>query len=639
MNPSKPGQPPKRAPSSAQFRLRETSVSTRRRVSGSPVTDAEKVSIAFEVDNGKQLSVQKTVAYFVAPPNFRNLLTGKNHILLGSRGSGKTTWVRMLAHDHVFLAAQALGADYEYAREALARNVIGIYVPTNIGLVGSLRNKPWQDEASAEAFFQWRLNIHTCAALIPVIRSCIAHYVDDPLQRKMAELEVCSLLSTAWSRGSEVVSTLEALRLLLAKIEAERIDGIARLRARQEPVNGINDYFDSDLFQPVRYVMEVLTFQLRIPPDALWMICIDEAEYLTKEHHRILNTQLRTASGNLVFKIATMPFAHHTLETNVGDPVRDGHDFEYVYVDQMPVDSRGRQDDAEFLRFARAVFSRRLQSQVNNSPPLTLARLLGPSPLVDEKVVETKDELERFFHLLERHANEATRARAQRLWAMDPLKFRNELLRKMSGALLLRDALASRVGNAKMRVYCGESMVVRCADGNARRLVRLLNALSKRLLSSRSPEGVIRLPLDPSIQNEVLESIARDTLNRVQSEPPHGSQTYRYLLAVGSYMQHTFSARRLGSDFISSIEVRTDDPPEVQDFVRQSVQLSLLTPARTNMHNGVDAPCAGTFHLAFLFSPLFGLLPRRNKSQRVTAILARANLPTDAAGEQAVLEV
>src|ERR1039458_168190 len=56
------------------------------------------VSSAFEADNAKQLSVEKTVRYFVPPANFESLLDAKNHILLGSRGSGKTTWVRMLAH-------------------------------------------------------------------------------------------------------------------------------------------------------------------------------------------------------------------------------------------------------------------------------------------------------------------------------------------------------------------------------------------------------------------------------------------------------------------------------------------------------------------------------------------------------------
>lgn len=601
--------------------------------------EVETVSKAFEVDNAKQLSVEKTVRFFVPPKNFSNLLTGKNHILLGSRGSGKTTWVRMLAHDHIVLAAQEEGDAYNYAREALRRHVIGIYVPTNIGFVGSLKNKPWQNEVGAEQFFQWRLNLHSCAALIPIIRSCIDHYISDPLQRQIAEMEVCTELSKTWSRSESSVTTLHALRLLLARIESERVDLMAKRRAESAAAENFGDYFDGELFHPIRYATEILSFNVDIPSEALWMICIDEAEYLTPAHHRILNTHLRTASGNLVFKIATMPFAHHTLETNANDPVRDGHDFEYVYVDQMPIDSRGLQEDTEFVQFARDIFSRRLSESGLGSGTLTLQQMLGPSILIDEKLVESKGELEKFMVLLHRHANEPTRIRATRLFANDRTKFRNEILRKMHGALILRDALVSRTGNSRMRVYAGENMVVRCADGNARRLVRLLNALAKRIDFGNSPEKQIRYPLDPATQNEVLESIARETLNRIQSEPPNGAQTYRYLMAIGSFMQRTFSSRRLGSDFISSIVVHANDGEDIQRFVRQSVQLSLITPARTNLHSGTSSPCHGTFHLAFLFAPLFGLLPRRNKAQRLPLILAASKEDSVGVQLQTVLEV
>ncbi len=601
--------------------------------------DVAIVSKAFEVDNAKQLSVEKTVRYFVPPKNFANLLTGKNHILLGSRGSGKTTWVRMLAHDHIVLAAQQPERAYDYARDALSRGVIGIYVPTNIGLVGSLKNKPWQDDLGAELFFQWRLNLHSCAALIPIIRSCIDHYLEKQLDRQIAELEVCAELSKIWSRGRDVVTTLDSLRMLLARVEMIRIDSIARRRAKQESLEDLNDYFDSELFLPIRYAIQVLSLHIGIPADALWMICIDEAEYLTTAHHRILNTHLRTAAGNLVFKIATMPFAHHTLETNVSDPVRNGHDFEYVYVDQMPIDSRGVQDDSDFLQFAREVFRRRIQLNTQEKNSLTLSQLLGPSPLVEEKSVESPSEMVRFMDLLALYANEPTIVRAQRLLMTNRNRFRNEILRKMHGALILRDALAKKIGNAKLRVYCGEAMIVRCADGNARRLMRLLNALSKNLVASSNAGLPARYPLDAGIQNEVLESIARDTLSRVQSEPPHGIRTYKYMTAIGTFMQRTFASRRLGSDFISSIEIRADDGSDLQDFVKQAVQLSLLTPARTNSHNGANGPCEGVFHLAFLFAPLFGLLPRRNKAQRLPLILAQVSVNVGQLREQTVLEI
>jgi hypothetical protein len=601
--------------------------------------DVTSVVHAFEVDNAKQLSVEKTVSYFVPPEGFVSLFSGKNHILLGSRGSGKTTWVRMLAHDHMVLAAKQPDAAYSYARDALRRNIIGIYVPTNIGLVGSLKNKPWQDEESAELFFQWRLNLHSCAAIIPIIRSCIDHYISDPVRRTITEATICKDLSKIWSRSQSQVTTLDSLKLLSATIEAERVDHMSLYRAQGKPIKELNDYFDCELFHPIRYAIQVITHHVGIPPDALWMLCIDEAEYLTEGHHRILNTHLRTAAGNLVFKIATMPFAHHTLATNAADPVREGHDFDYAYVDYTPIDSRGAQDDSAFLRFAREVFKRRFRAQSQDTITLTLGQMLGPSPLIDEKTVETQDEIDDFMALLNKFANSATVARAERLLQQDKKKFRNEILRKMHGALVLREALQNKTGNNKLRLYTGEAMIVRCSDGNARRLMRLLNALLKTIGQAQRDQHPIRYPITPRLQNEVIEMIAYDALHRVQSEPPSGLQTYQYLMAVGSYMQRVFGARSLGSDFVSSISVHQDDGPHIQEFVKQAVQLSLLTPSRENARNGPNEPCEGVFHLAFLFAPIFGLLPRRNKAQRLPKILSASNLAIEELPHRGSLEI
>lgn len=621
--------------------VKKSHLSTKTRTD--PDTSEQVTSVAkeFEVDNAKQLTVEKTVRYFVPPENFSRLFSGKNHILLGSRGSGKTTWVRMLAHDHVYLASKQSGIANKYARDALDNHFIGIYVPTNIGLIGSLKNKPWQTEAHAEQFFQWRLNLHSCAALIPIIRSCIDRYITGAYEKTIAELNICRDLSKFWSRSDDVrdIKTLEALRLLIATVETKRVDEISRYRARGLPIEELNDYFDSELFHPIKYGMQVITFHVGIPKEAVWMLCIDEAEYLTESHHRIINTHMRTASENLVFKIATMPFAHHTMATNADDPVREGHDFDYVYVDQVPIDSRGAgKEDAAFLRFARDVFKRRADSLNSNGSALTMQQMLGSSPLIDEKTVETRSEINDFMSLLERYANEATCVRARRLLSSDPRKFRNEILRKMHGALILRDALHHRVGNSKLAVYSGEATIIRCSDGNARRLMRLLNALLKKIAQMQQGNETVTYPLPPAIQNEIIETIARDALNRVQSEPPHGVLTHKYLLSIGNYMRSAFKTKKLGSDFVSSIIVHRDDGLHIQQFVKQAVQLSLLTPSRDNAHDGPNAPCEGVFHLAFIFSSLFGFLPRRNKAQRLPKILMTSPIDDDEP-KQAVLEI
>jgi len=592
----------------------------------------EEVKTAFGVDNAKQMDVNAIVRYFVPQAEFYRLFVAKNQILLGARGSGKTTWVRMLAHDHVTLAAREKNPRADYARAALAKNLIGVYVPASAAFAGDLKNKSWQTESEAEQYFVWRLNLHVCSALTHVLQSCISQYCKGGAETKNLLAEVCVLLSKQWSEGEETCSSVEELRLLLSNVELKHQTEIRRRRTSAQSVEPYQDHFDSDLMLPFRISTNIIKSKIAIPRDAVWMICLDEIEYLSELHHRILNSQIRASSSDIVFKIATMPFAHHTLATNLDDPVREGNDFEYINVDQESIDSRGGQFEGEFLKFARAVFERRMFFNSPKFKSLTLRSLLGGSPLIENKRVDTPEEREQFMALLRKHANPSTIARAERLKGTPG--FKNEIIRKMHGALLLREALKSFHGNSRLRIYYGEPMVVRCCDGNARRLMRVINQLVQKIQVDRAGNAI--LPIDPGVQNQILESLARDTLSRVHSEPPNGFVAALYLNQIGKFFQRQFSSsdRSLGSDQITSIKITEEDGDEAQKFIKQAVQLSLMIPSKEVTLTASDRSCAGVFHLAFLFAPLFHLLPRRNDSVRLSKILAAAHSNKDAQHDQ-----
>lgn len=591
----------------------------RKTVGANESIELNKVRTAFGIDNAKQMPIEDTVRFFIPQPEFKRLFVAKNHILLGSRGSGKTTWVRMLAFDHVVLASKENSPRTEYARDALSRNLIGIYVPASAAFAGDLRNKPWQTEEEAEKYFVWRLNLHTCSALTHVLSSCIDEYVSDANLRHQTQADLCVALAKAWTGGLSTCTTFEGLRLILSEVELRHQSALRRSRMSAGSTPDYADHFDTDLLLPLRHSINILKTLISLPKSTVWMVCLDEVEYLTEAHHRILNTQMRAASGDVVFKIATMPFAHHTLATNLGDPVREGNDFEYVYVDREPIDSRGGGSEGEFLLFAREMFKIRMSYKSPQLAGLTLKALLGGSPLLDEKKVGTREEVENFMNLLRKHANPLTIARAERL--QGTTKFKNEIVRKMHGALLLRDAVQNLHGNARLRIYSGEATVVRCCDGNARRLMRVVNQLVQKIHIDDS--GIKNIPLDASIQNEVIETIARDTLSRTQSEPPNGALTAKYLNAIGSFLEFQFSnsARRLGSDQVTSVSIEEDDGDDIQRFIKQAIQLSLMIPSKEVTLMTPNRKCIGTFHLAFLFSPLFHLLPRRNDSVRLTRVL------------------
>jgi len=592
---------------------------------------------AFGIDNAKQMDVKETVDFFVPQKNFDRLLVKKNQILLGSRGSGKTTWVRMLAHDHLYLASKIKSTRTDYARRALEKNLIGVYVPASAAFTGDLKNKSWQSELEAENYFVWRLNLHVCSALTHIIESCVNQYsIEDDLNKTEALIKkICLLLGKAWSDGKEEVHSVDNLRLLLTTIELRHQKELRIRRMSSVKNDPYEDHFDTDLMLPFKNSINIIKTVIKIPKDAVWMICLDEIEYLSTLHHRILNSQIRSASSDLIFKMATMPFAHHTLATNFGDPVREGNDFEYINVDQESIDRRGGHVEGDFLIFAREMFKRRIASKGKHLSSLDLKSLLGTSKIIESKRVNLDSDIDNIFYLLRKHANPATIARAERLRGTP--KFKDEIIRKMHGALLLREALSNNVGNSKMGIYSGELLVVRCADGNARRLMRIINLLIQKI--EVDEKGLPNLPIDSVVQNQILNSVARDTINRVQSEPPNGVVVKEYLSKIGEYFKWKFTSSKnlLGTDQYTSVKIESADGENAQKFIKQAVQLSLMIPGPDITLKTGESECTGVFHLAFLFSPYFNLLPRRNSAIRLSKALSHSKGSIEEDGQQQLL--
>lgn len=564
----------------------------------------------FEIENARNLTRDELVATFVPTQSFWRLLSAKNQIILGARGSGKTAVAKMLAHDHLSRL------QHSRAQSAIASmSFLGVYLPTSVEWVGSLKNKPWQTEAEAEEFFQWRLNISACLAFLTTLRSCLDTYIEDLGKRARNEQAIAEALSASWLPDRETCATVRSLQHSIEDVEHAKQQQLARLRAvgnlrvGDEPA-GLS--FETTLFGPLRRGIRLVERVLNIPAETTWLLCLDEAEFLAESHHRILNTYLRSDSGNLKFKITTMPYKHYTTQTNTGVPVDVGHDFEYVYIDQDPVLPSGRAENA----FAKKLFRKRADSSGNRYRNVTLQKLVGDSQLLGRKYAEWGPESSE-MGLLREFGTRETVERAERL-ASAPRAFRDQVARKVHGALLLKKALVARKGREELEVYSGDAMFVRCSDGNPRRFIRLCNSL---LLESQDSGALRDVPR--RTQARLLGSFGGSVLYRVQSEPECGPELYAVILAVGNYMHEEFASHLVSTDQVSSIVVDAEANPDLWRLVKHAVGLGLLFPNVSLSGGDEMPPSGGTFHLAYALAPFFQILPRRGTARRLALILAK----------------
>lgn len=579
----------------------------------------------FEVDNARNLSMQELVETFIPTQAFWRLLSAKHHVVLGARGQGKTALAKMLSHNHLALLAQI--RDEPRARSAVRdQEFIGIYLPTRLEWVGGLKNKSWLNEREREELFQWRLNIASCIAFIPIASSCISTYVEGKVKQAQAERELAHQLSKDWI----VEPGLRFDDLLQLRRHLEDTDYRKQIQLLRERVTGglpssevpVGLTFGIELFTPLRQGIRQLSRLLSINPNCTWLLCLDEAEFLEEMDHRIINSHMRAYPDNLFFKLTTMPYCHYTLATNIGADLVHGHDFQYVNMDSYRVLTARTSAETDTIGtlFGLMLFKKLYEASDSGWEAPSATDVLGESEILDPRREDWGAESEN-MKLLDKYASRETVARAHRL-AGTP-KFRDEISRKIHGALLLRKEIDELKGNKALTIYSGARMAIRCADGNPRHLIKIFNTLL--MLQSKEQKRRMRFRrktswISPEDQTRAMRTLSTSTLNQVRSFPDVGPELHELLLMLGKYMQANFHEKPLTTDQITSVEVDNTISDKDWELMRVAVGNGLLYP-NVGSGNPDEMPWKeGTFHLAYALAPHFFLLPRRGKAAKLTTI-------------------
>lgn len=585
----------------------------------------------FEVDNARNLSMQELVETFIPTQSFWRLLSAKHHVLLGARGQGKTALAKMLSHAHLTLMAQT--RNEPRARSAVRdQEFIGIYLPTRLEWVGGLKNKPWLTEREREELFQWRLNIASCIAFIPIASSCISTYIEGKAKQAQTERELAHQLSKDWIVEPRLrFDDLLQLRRHLEDTDYRKSIQILRERAVGGVPNGEMPEglaFGTELLVTLRQGIRQLSRLLSLKPNCTWLLCLDEAEFLEEMDHRILNSHMRAYPENLFLKITTMPYCHYTLATNIGADLVNGQDFEYVNMDLDNVINARTSGEMETIGtwFGRTLFGKLIEA----SPPQvkegrnreipSATDVLGRNKILEPRRKDWSAESDN-MKMLKKYASQKTVARAQRL--IGTKKFRDEISRKIHGALLLRKEIDELKGNKALTAYSGARMVIRCADGNPRHLIRIFNVLLMKLTSKQKWLLARRLkanPISSKEQTRAMRALSATTLKQVRSFPYIGPNLHEFLCMLGKYMRANLHEKPLTTDQVTSI-VLDDTISELEwKLVQVAVDHGLLHP-NVGSGNTDEMPWKeGTFHLAYALAPHFLLLPRRGKPVKLTVI-------------------
>ncbi len=582
----------------------------------------------FEKENARDLTIEQVVNTFVPTRTFQSLLTAKNHIVLGSRGSGKTSIAKMISHSHLSLYKT------EEAEDIInSRKYIGIYVPMSTEWLGGVNNKKWNSEIEQDFLFQWKLNVIVCSAFIDCIKSCCDMYIVEIADRVMKEISIVKQLLTYWAPNETNITNFLELKEFLKKIDFEKQKKIAKERAlgvKSTEVVGLE--FETQLFSPLQRGIDIIVKELDFPNYTAWLLCLDEAEILTKEQQKIINSYLRSCTGNLFFKIITMPYSHNTRETNIGAPLNLGDDYEYLYIDYESPFFYGIQSNTVPLPVVE-LFDKRVNASGDKYKGIKIENLLGSSFLLDKKEWNFEN-YSNDMQLFYKFTSEKTLVRGLNLIQENKkIQFDDQIGRKMKGLLYLKDAVLNTKGAKKLTIYSGTKMMVRCIDTNPRKLIRLFKFLLNRIpkISNKKLSYPI---LTPTIQTEILHAFSESALKRVQSEEKIGPELFDIINTIGHFMSDSIHKEKINTEQISSISIPSDISGHLWNIIERAVDNGLLYP-NIKWNNSKIMPIkSGEFRLAYVLTPYFKLLPRRGDSRSLSTILRKRETNSESPQQQ-----
>lgn len=559
----------------------------------------------FEHSNARYFTSDQLAEEFVWTSSFESLITNKNQVVLGSRGTGKTALIKMLSHECLSKLK-----DDRAKRIIEEGSFIATYIPLKVEWVNSMLDI---DEESH--LFVWSLNLSSCARFLDTVRSCLESYVDDDVQRVVKEQRICNKISELWL--SEKLSTLSDVLEALELVEYRKNVVFNKIKlgldlTPEEQSVGLN--FNAELFKPLIMALSQLKKEIELPDNSTFCVCIDEAEFLTKEHHRILNTHMRSYN-ELVFKITTMPYRHYTLETKTGTPLNIGHDFDYLNIDNQGLHGNAKANaQSDFESFADNLFKNRVKASSIANNGIELRSLLGNSVLTDSPKSAMPDEI--IVKKINEYCDKQTIERAKRLSSEDKELFESSIVRKLRGILILKDSFQHYRGNASPRIYSGYSLVVRCADGNPRRLLRIFN-----YLFSKNIEAAVELkPISLTEQGSKLKEFSYSELDSLNLEI-EGKKSFDLFTKIGRFLKDKLHSDKINTDVYNSFAFDVEDD-EVWNSIEKAVDLGLIYPDFSNKDNDNKMPNRrGRFTLAFCLAPHFYLMPRKGKSIKLSTIL------------------
>lgn len=271
--------------------------------------------------NARPLEYEEVGRKFVVHPEFHKLVSTNNSIVVGPRGSGKTTMLKVLT-------PEAINAWQPKSREeeAIKGNIsfLGLYVPLSRIFQDDLESRYFQSDLSEESKNNLLFKIYFFNIVESVLE--LAYFLHKKGGRGKSEEQqiaerIRDTLQIEVSYCYKIASLLRAISQI--KVAARRDLNQA---SYHEKIN-----YRGEILTNLEPLLKTINELFDLSPNQKYALCLDELDVYASSFTTEMVKNLRGGSTNIVLKLTLAPI-HDIDISKFMDPPQLIHDYDRIYL-------------------------------------------------------------------------------------------------------------------------------------------------------------------------------------------------------------------------------------------------------------------------------------------------------------------